>query len=257
MASTGCSTGLASGYGGMTRRFVRLPLVVLSVYGLLLLATGWQFNRAPTGFIPNQDQGYLITVIQLPPGSSLSRTDAVVREATKIILETEGIVHAVPFAGFDGATFTNASNAGAIFSAMAPFEERVEARPDRRPSPARADQPAEQHQGRLHHHDPAAARAWHRQFRRLQDDGPGQARTRPEVAGGGDAGDRGRRQRHDRPGQRLLPVQHQHAQGLCRYRPRCAPRCSAFRPTGCSRRWRSIWARPSSTSSTSSAGPTG
>ncbi len=117
--------GLASGYGGMTRRFVRLPLVVLSVYGLLLLATGWQFNRAPTGFIPNQDQGYLITVIQLPPGSSLSRTDAVVREATKIILETEGIVHAVPFAGFDGATFTNASNGGAIFSAMAPFEERL------------------------------------------------------------------------------------------------------------------------------------
>ena len=118
--------GLASGYGGMTRRFVRLPLVVLSVYGLLLLGTGWQFNRAPTGFIPNQDQGYLITVIQLPPGSSLSRTDAVVREATKIILETEGIDHAVPFAGFDGATFTNASNGGAIFSAMAPFEERLE-----------------------------------------------------------------------------------------------------------------------------------
>jgi HAE1 family hydrophobic/amphiphilic exporter-1 len=117
--------GLASGYGGMTRRFVRLPLVVLSVYGLLLLGTGWQFNRAPTGFIPNQDQGYLITVIQLPPGSSLSRTDAVVREATKIILETEGIDHAVPFAGFDGATFTNASNGGAIFSAMAPFEERL------------------------------------------------------------------------------------------------------------------------------------
>src|SRR4051812_15244689 len=117
--------GLATGYGGMTRRLVRLPLVVLPIYGLLLFATGWQFNRAPTGFIPNQDQGYLITVIQLPPGSSLSRTDAVVREATKIILETEGIVHAVPFAGFDGATFTNASNAGAIFSAMAPFEERL------------------------------------------------------------------------------------------------------------------------------------
>src|SRR3954465_5512274 len=117
--------GLASGYGGMTRRFVRLPLVVLSVYALLLIATGWQFNRAPTGFIPNQDQGYLITVIQLPPGSSLARTDAVVREATRIIRETEGVAHAVPFAGFDGATFTNASNAGAIFSPMVPFEERL------------------------------------------------------------------------------------------------------------------------------------
>ena len=117
--------GLAGGYGGMTRRLVRLPLLVLPVYGLLIAATWWQFDRAPTGFIPNQDQGYLITVIQLPPGASLARTDAVVREATKIILETEGIDHAVPFAGFDGATFTNASNAGAIFAAMEPFEERL------------------------------------------------------------------------------------------------------------------------------------
>ena len=47
-----------------------------------------------------------------------------VRQAAKIILETQGIAHVVPFAGFDGATFTNASNAGAIFSPLAPFDER-------------------------------------------------------------------------------------------------------------------------------------
>ena len=97
---------------------------MLVVYAGLIALTGWQFARAPTGFIPQQDQGYLITVIQLPPGASLARTDAVVQQATKIILETEGVEHAVPFAGFDGATFTNASNAGAIFSAFAPFDER-------------------------------------------------------------------------------------------------------------------------------------
>jgi hydrophobe/amphiphile efflux-1 (HAE1) family protein len=93
--------------------------------GLLALTT-WQFSRTPTGFIPDQDQGYLITVVQLPPGASLSRTDAVVREATRIILSTEGVIHAVPFAGLDGATFTSAPNAGAIFSTLAPFEERAE-----------------------------------------------------------------------------------------------------------------------------------
>jgi HAE1 family hydrophobic/amphiphilic exporter-1 len=49
----------------------------------------------------------------------------VVRRATKIILETPGIAHAVPFAGFDGATFTNAPNAGAIFTPMEPFHERA------------------------------------------------------------------------------------------------------------------------------------
>jgi hydrophobe/amphiphile efflux-1 (HAE1) family protein len=108
----------------MTARLIRLSAVVLAVYAGLIGLTGYQFSRAPTGFIPDQDLGYLITVIQLPPGSSLERTDAVVREATKIILGTQGVEHAVPFSGFDGATFTNASNAGAIFSPLKPFEER-------------------------------------------------------------------------------------------------------------------------------------
>ena len=104
---------------------MRRIAVVLLVYVGLIGLTGWQFNRAPTGFIPPQDQGYLITVIQLPPGSSLARTDAVVRHAAEIALDTPGVVHAVSFAGFDGATFTNASNAGAIFTPLAPFAERA------------------------------------------------------------------------------------------------------------------------------------
>jgi hydrophobe/amphiphile efflux-1 (HAE1) family protein len=115
---------LSSGYGALTRRLLRIAAIVLVAYAGLIAITTWQFARAPTGFIPEQDQGYLITVVQLPPGASLSRTDAVVAEATRIIMDTEGIAHAVPFAGFDGATFTNASNAGAIFSAFEHFEER-------------------------------------------------------------------------------------------------------------------------------------
>ena len=92
-------------------------------------------QRAPTGFIPQQDQGYLITVLQLPPGSSLARTDAVMRQATEIILETPGVAHAVPFAGFDAATFTNAPNAGAIFMPLQPFDERAAQGPERRTDP--------------------------------------------------------------------------------------------------------------------------
>jgi hydrophobe/amphiphile efflux-1 (HAE1) family protein len=115
---------LSERYGRLTARLIRMSAVVLVVYAALIGFTGWQFGRAPTGFIPEQDQGYLITVIQLPPGASLARTDEVVRKATEIILKTPGVAHAVPFAGFDGATFTNAPNAGAIFSALAPFDER-------------------------------------------------------------------------------------------------------------------------------------
>jgi HAE1 family hydrophobic/amphiphilic exporter-1 len=116
---------LSGGYGSLTRRLVRLSVLMLVVYAGLIALTGWQFNRAPTGFIPQQDQGYLITVLQLPPGSSLERTDTLIRQAAKIIQGTEGVAHAVQFAGFDGATFTNAPNAGAIFVPMLPFAERA------------------------------------------------------------------------------------------------------------------------------------
>jgi hydrophobe/amphiphile efflux-1 (HAE1) family protein len=120
---------VAERYGSLTARLVRMAAIVLVAYAGLIGLTAWQFGRAPTGFIPEQDQGYLITVIQLPPGASLARTDAVVRKAAEIILATPGVRHAVPFAGFDGATFTNAPNAGAIFFsygtlALGPFEER-------------------------------------------------------------------------------------------------------------------------------------
>ncbi|OWJ65276.1 efflux RND transporter permease subunit [Inquilinus limosus] len=115
---------LSLGYGGLTRRILRFAVLMLVVYVGLIGLTGLQFGRAPTGFIPQQDQGYLITVIQLPPGSSLARTDTVVRQAAKEILEVPGIAHVVPFSGFDGATFTNASNAGAIFTPFEPFADR-------------------------------------------------------------------------------------------------------------------------------------
>ncbi|MEL6997228.1 MAG: efflux RND transporter permease subunit, partial [Pseudomonadota bacterium] len=66
---------------------------------------------------------YLITVVQLPSGASLDRTDQVVREATRIILDHPGTAHTAGFAGFDGATFTNASNGGAIFFTFKDFDE--------------------------------------------------------------------------------------------------------------------------------------
>ena len=63
---------LSRGYGSLTRRLVRRVALALVVYAGLIVLTGWQFERAPTGFIPQQDQGYLITVVQLPPGASLA-----------------------------------------------------------------------------------------------------------------------------------------------------------------------------------------
>ena len=116
---------LSESYGHFTGRIVRLAGLSLAVYVGLIALTGVQFARAPTGFIPDQDLGYLITVVALPPGSSLERTDAVIRRTSDALLKVPGVAHAVAFAGFDGATFTNASNAGAIFTPLDSFEERA------------------------------------------------------------------------------------------------------------------------------------
>src|SRR5207302_439864 len=84
-----------------------------------------EFRKAPAGFIPQLDAGYLIVVTQLPGGASLARTDAVNRRVVDIALQVPGVAHAVNFAGFSGATFTNAPNSGAIFVVLDPFEARA------------------------------------------------------------------------------------------------------------------------------------
>ena len=109
---------LSNAYGRLTRRLVQIMGVAVMAYVLLIAFAGVQFSRAPTGFIPEQDQGYLITVLQLPPGATLDRTEAVVKRAVDIILNTPGIEHVAPFAGLDATTFTVASNAGTIFSGL-------------------------------------------------------------------------------------------------------------------------------------------
>jgi hydrophobe/amphiphile efflux-1 (HAE1) family protein len=109
---------LSDAYGGLTRRLVRGLAIVVVVYVALIGVAGVQFARTPTGFIPEQDQGYLITVLQLPPGASLGRTEQLVKQAVDIILKTPGVEHVAPFAGLDATTFTVASNSGTIFSGL-------------------------------------------------------------------------------------------------------------------------------------------
>jgi HAE1 family hydrophobic/amphiphilic exporter-1 len=119
---------LANGYAALIRVLVgyRFALVaMILVFAGLLYATVFMLQTVPRGFIPTLDQGYAIVVIQLPDGASLSRTDAVIQRASQIIQDTPGVVNAVAFAGFSGATFTNATNAGVIFAAFDTFEHRL------------------------------------------------------------------------------------------------------------------------------------
>jgi hydrophobe/amphiphile efflux-1 (HAE1) family protein len=109
---------LSTRYGKITGRFVRKTTVMLMVYAGLIIATGVQMARMPSGFIPEQDIGYQAVIIFLPPGASLERTDKVLQEVNNIILETpgiKGIGHTSPITGFDATTSTNAPNVATIF----------------------------------------------------------------------------------------------------------------------------------------------
>ncbi|ORE97504.1 multidrug efflux RND transporter permease subunit [Aurantimonas sp. 22II-16-19i] len=120
---------LANGYASTVRFLTGTWLALgamLLVFCGLVFATWYMLSTVPRGFIPTLDQGYAIVVVQLPDGASLERTDAVIREASSIVQDTPGVKDAIAFAGFSGATFTNASNQGVIFAGFDGFEERIE-----------------------------------------------------------------------------------------------------------------------------------
>ncbi len=111
-------------YSRMTHMLVTRPKRVMIAYVGLIAATVAMLWTTPTGFIPQQDQGYFLTVIQLPSGSSVERTDAVMRKVASRILPLEGVKGAVMLAGFDGPSQTLAPNAAAAYIPLKDFKDR-------------------------------------------------------------------------------------------------------------------------------------
>jgi hydrophobe/amphiphile efflux-1 (HAE1) family protein len=109
---------LSNSYGRMTARFVRATAIIGVIYLGLIALTGFQMARLPNGFIPDQDIGYQAVVVILPPGSSLQRTDEVVRQVNDIVLKVPGVEHNSPVSGFDVTTSTIAPNVGTIFYSL-------------------------------------------------------------------------------------------------------------------------------------------
>jgi hydrophobe/amphiphile efflux-1 (HAE1) family protein len=94
-------------------------------YAGLIGLTGLIFWATPTGFIPAQDQGYFLTVIQLPPGSSIERTDAMMKKVAARVLPIPGVKASVMLSGFDGPSETRAPNAAAAYWVLDDFESRA------------------------------------------------------------------------------------------------------------------------------------
>ncbi|NKE95014.1 multidrug efflux RND transporter permease subunit OqxB [Pantoea agglomerans] len=114
----------AHGYESLVGRTLRRRGAVFSVYILLLAGAGFMFHTVPGGFIPTQDKLYLIGGVKMPEGSSLARTDEVIRKMSEIGMHTEGVAYAVAFPGLNALQFTNTPNSGTVFFGLKPFNER-------------------------------------------------------------------------------------------------------------------------------------
>jgi len=115
---------LSTRYGHLTGANVRRVAVMLVIYAGLIGIAVWRFGATPGGFIPDQDQGALIGVISLPPGSSGERTDAIMRKAMQIAGDMPGVDQALGFSGYNVASSSMESNSGALFLKLKDFPYR-------------------------------------------------------------------------------------------------------------------------------------
>lgn len=111
-------------YARMTRRLVVMPRRMMIAYAALIGLTGVTLAITPTGFIPQQDQGYFVSVIQLPPGSATTRTDDVMKTVAERILPIDGIKGGVMLSGFDGTTQTQSASSAAAYWVLEDFDDR-------------------------------------------------------------------------------------------------------------------------------------
>ena len=111
-------------YGRLVGSVLRISTLVLVVYGGLLVLTYWQFNHAPTGFVPQQDKGYLLLNVQLPDSASVERTQRVMARIEALARETPGVQHTVGVSGQSLLLNANAPNLGSLYIMLKEFSHR-------------------------------------------------------------------------------------------------------------------------------------
>jgi len=98
--------------------------IVVGVFAVLMVVTYFMFTIVPTGFVPEEDQGYFIIDVQGPEGSSLERTEETIKEVYDILVNTPGVAHVIVIAGLNFLTSSSDSNTGAIYAVLAPWGKR-------------------------------------------------------------------------------------------------------------------------------------
>jgi hydrophobe/amphiphile efflux-1 (HAE1) family protein len=122
---TAAIDGVADGYGRIVERLVTYSASSLVAVALTAALTYLVFSRTPSGFLPDEDKGYLITVLALPPGASLNRTVETAKKAEAIIVADPAVDSVMSVMGVDFLNGGTSSNAGVMFVRLKPYAERT------------------------------------------------------------------------------------------------------------------------------------
>jgi multidrug efflux pump len=118
-------TAGTAGYGWVVGRLLRGSVLVLLAYGGLLVLAGWVFHQAPTGFVPQQDQGRIICNVQLPDSASLERTKEAMAQIEAIARRTKGVAHTITISGISFVLQAESPNFASMFIVLEPFAKRT------------------------------------------------------------------------------------------------------------------------------------
>ena len=111
-----------AGYARWLPKVQKRKPIVLVVFACLLALTVFMFKIVPTGFVPDEDQGFFVVVAQGPPGTSLEYTDNILNQAQRILRSEPDVVNIFSVSGF--SFFGSGPNNGIMFASLKPWAER-------------------------------------------------------------------------------------------------------------------------------------
>ena len=112
-----------TGYRNTVGRVLRRPLRMIGVYAAILVAITLLFMRLPGSFLPEEDQGYFVTMVQLPPGATQERTVEVLSQIEQYYLSQPEMAHVIGVVGF--SFFGRGQNSALAFTRLKDWDERA------------------------------------------------------------------------------------------------------------------------------------
>ena len=122
---TGAITSIGNGYAAIVKRLVRVAILGIAALAGIGFATYVLFERTPSGFLPEEDKGFLITIFNLTPGASLNRTSDAAAKAEAIIAADPAVDGVTTLVGIDFLGGGASSSAGVMFVRLKGYDQRT------------------------------------------------------------------------------------------------------------------------------------